>query len=450
MNIPKYLIIFSSILIFFSILPPILITNSIESSGLLLKPKIVDFQPYKFIAFGDTRTEDGDNSGLEKVSDLISNLMIENDIEFIIHTGDMVDNGGDQDEYDDYYWPEMREISEEVPIFYAVGNHEYNHYIGEDDSELTTYKANVGSPSDQIFYSFNSPQNDTHFIILNSALYLGNVNVSQQAIQQTWLENDLDRNNIDRIIVTFHHPLWGANPYRVINEHEPLRAIWHEFFVENNITLVFNGHDHMFYHTVRNGTNYVVTGGGTSALYEPDPTNPFVAKTWLENDYAFSDQHINLVEVLESGFEIQVITPNQTVVYQYSISNAAKDIYSPTISSPSDVEVVAGEQVIVGWLVNDDYDPGIYRIYLNGQKQSLIDETWNSGDSIVYTTSQDEGTYNITIEVIDQNGNSITDTVMLIVTPFVTPTTSEKTPGFVYLTILLMFASFIYFRRKRR
>ena len=82
--------------------------------------------------------------------------MADNEIEFILHSGDIVDNGGQQNEYDTDYWPNMRTIANEVPIYYAIGNHEYNRISGGDDPTLAVYRANVGYPSDLSFYSFNS------------------------------------------------------------------------------------------------------------------------------------------------------------------------------------------------------------------------------------------------------------------------------------------------------
>jgi predicted phosphodiesterase len=417
----------------------IIILKAIDNEPIA---KISDFKPYKFIAFGDTRTDSGDNPGLEKVSDLINKIMQENQIEFILHSGDVVDNGGEQIEYDTYYWPQMRSISESVPIYYAVGNHEYDRYAPYSDPDLTAFRANVGYPSNLTYFSFNSPQNDTHFIILNSALYLGNVDLIKRADQQTWFEADLESNTIERIVLVFHHTLWGANPSRV-GEYASLRPVWHDYFVGKNISLVINGHDHMFYHTVRNDIHYMVTGGGTSALYNPNPSSPLISQTWLDDDYAFADNHVALIEVTDSGFDVDVITTNNSVVYEYSIENPTVDIYPPDLTSPEDVEIPEGTNTTVSWTVTDSYYPGSFTILVNGTIKE--EGKWNSGDIISYLVNGEDGGYNVTIVVTDANGNKKTDSVFLEVIP---PSSTPNSSGGFGL-IFFCIATVILSKRRR-
>ena len=78
----------NKLLLLFSLLISLIILNNtlpnaevgISSDEGSLNLKISDFKPYKFIAFGDTRTASGDNSGLEKVANLIEELMNQHEI----------------------------------------------------------------------------------------------------------------------------------------------------------------------------------------------------------------------------------------------------------------------------------------------------------------------------------------------------------------------------------
>jgi hypothetical protein len=94
---------------------PVIISATTPYPEVIPRTKITDFEPYKFIAFGDTRnTPEGDNEGLEETSRMISELMEDNDIDFILHVGDMVDSGGSPAEYDTYYYDEMEDIAADL------------------------------------------------------------------------------------------------------------------------------------------------------------------------------------------------------------------------------------------------------------------------------------------------------------------------------------------------
>lgn len=420
---------------------------------------------YKFIVFGDTRRHGDDNSGLELVSNLIEDLMQEHEIEFIIHTGDLVYYGGDQSEYDTYYWPVFSSIEDAVDVYYVVGNHEYSRSGGSPDYDLTTYLANVENPGNEIYYSFNSPQNDTHFIVLNSDYYFNDNNVTRQEEQQAWLENDLVSNTLDRIIVMFHRPYWGANPARAGTEYELLRPVWHEFLVEHDVDLVFNGHDHYFYHTVRNNTDYTVTGGGTVAFCVPIPTSPYIQEIWQEDDFAFAGLHVCLVEATEAGFNVDVIMTNKTTVYEYSVSEPAPEIYPPWIESPNTVVMAENSSGnIVSWVLTDA-NPGNYSIYQDGV---IVDNgSWSSGTPIEYPLDDlTINNYNFTIVATDKFGHESADIVLVQVVATITTTTTtiptstsstsstetttkgETTPGFSPSFLFLILVVFLY-RKKR-
>ncbi len=418
-------------------------TENISAHTLGSISTTTEFKPYKFIAFGDTRKKGDDNSGLELCVKLIEELMKEHTIDFILHTGDLVEEGGDQNEYDTYFWPVISNLSQAVQIYYAVGNHEYNR-PGEFDVDLVTFKANVNNPGNEVYYSFDSPQNDTHFIVLNTDYWFNDKNPTRQAEQQAWLEADIEANYIERIVVMHHRPFWGVNPDRVTSEYEFLRPIWHDFFVESGVDLVFNGHDHHFYHTVRNGTHYTVTGGGTAALYTPQPNNPKIQKTWQADDFTFKDNHVCLVEVTEAGFEIDVIIANGTTVYEYNVT-ASTDLYPPTIDSPDDIVMNEGTTGnAINWTAIDAH-PGQFSVYQDGV---VVDGgTWTNGTPIVYVLDElKEGEYNLTIILTDKIGHASKDTVDVRVNPI---TTTKATSGFSGLEILLLLPAIFLYRKKQ-
>jgi predicted MPP superfamily phosphohydrolase len=314
-----------------------LILSPLTSNGKSLNSKISglhNFTPYKFIALGDTRPEEGDNTGLGIIADMIEDIQKNHQIEFILHSGDMVEQGADQSDWDTYYWPLMTEIANQIPIYYAVGNHEYyTKSVGGYNLSLVTYVNNVENPGNEIFYSFNSPQNDTHFIVLNTDYIVGDIaeDVIKAAEQQQWLENELVNNSYDRTIIMTHRPFWGLNPADDrIEPIEEIRTLWHPLFIENGVDMVLSGHAHNFYQTVRNGTDYTTSGGGTVDFSGVLPDHPEIKPTILPEDkWIVGEYHLCLVEATIEGFNIDVIVSNGSVVYEYSVP-AVLDIEETT------------------------------------------------------------------------------------------------------------------------
>ncbi len=291
--------------------------------------EITNFTPYKFIVLGDTRPEEGDNTGLETLVDIIDDVRTDHQIEFILHSGDVVEHGADQSDWDTYYWSEMSDIANEIPIYYAIGNHEYyTTASGGYTADLLTFRDNVELPGNEMYFSFTSPQNDTKFIVLNSVsaiwdspYYNYDLNATRAAEQRAWLENDLENNSYDRTIVLTHMPMWGINPSDDrLKPIDQLNTLWHPLFVDNDVDMVISGHAHTFYQTVRNGTDYTTSGGGTIDFVGSQPNHPIIQERLLPEDRIMLEEiHLLLIEATIEGFDVKVITADQSVAFEYQV-----------------------------------------------------------------------------------------------------------------------------------
>ncbi len=104
------------------------------------------------------------------------------------------------------------------------------------------------------------------------------------------------------------------------------------------------------------------------------------------------------------------------------------DTSSPTLTSiPADVTYTVGTTGNqLSWTATDS-NPGTYVVYQNGTR--ITNGTWTSGDPIVINIDGlSVGSYNYTIVVQDQYGNTITDTVIVTVVE-VSPTTTTSDTG---------------------
>ena len=212
----------------------------------------------KFCIYGDTR--DG-----HEVHRKVVALMMRQNPEFILQTGDLVHNGGSASLwkiYDDI----TGEARKKTPFYIARGNHDFGGTNFEDHMTAPFTSGN------KLWYSFDKA--NCHFIALaidEQTPY------DPKSAQYKWLAKDLDdtqKTNPTHIFVFFH-----VAPFSIGSHGSDLdvRKNLHPLFVQHHVRAVFTGHDHNYYHTTRDGITYIVTGGGGAPLYPVDPGKGAIA-----------------------------------------------------------------------------------------------------------------------------------------------------------------------------
>ncbi|TFG26878.1 MAG: metallophosphoesterase family protein [Promethearchaeota archaeon] len=219
-----------------------------------------------FLVYGDSRTQ-----RLER--NLLAKQIMEsfrNQFEFTIHTGDIVEDGRDQNRWNNYF-----EDTELLNAFkqgvYAEGNHEGGLSTKMYDN-LPMY-----STENKRYYYFS--YGEIGFIILNSN---NELDYTYNDAQTNWLNNTLfqisQKNTIN--FAFLHHPLLHNRSY---DYH---RAHWKPLFDKYNVSIIFCGHNHHYersypllnsttlefddsehykYNNL-NDTIYIVTGGAGAPL----------------------------------------------------------------------------------------------------------------------------------------------------------------------------------------
>ena len=124
-----------------------------------------------------------------------------------------------------------------------------------------------------------------------------------------------------------------------------IRAEFHDLFVENGVDIVFSGHDHQYYHTVRDGIDYVVTGGGGAPLYEIDTEAP----DWMSGDVGFSAYHycvcsIAALNSTHKTLSIDVVKLDGTTADSFSFAFPSP---TPGLSIIMVIIIVGGAAVVV-------------------------------------------------------------------------------------------------------
>jgi 3',5'-cyclic AMP phosphodiesterase CpdA len=128
-----------------------------------------------------------------------------------------------------------------VKFYASLGNH--------DSREQRYYK--LFNMDGKLYYTFKAPKGDVRFFAVEST-YL-------DQDQLKWLEDELKKSNEKWKIVFFHHPLYSSS--RTHGSQLKLRATLEPLFIQYNVSLVLNGHDHVYERIKpQNGIQYFVEG----------------------------------------------------------------------------------------------------------------------------------------------------------------------------------------------
>jgi predicted phosphodiesterase len=215
---------------------------------------------FQFVVYGDTRTRHDVHRGV------INGVLKYANPDFVMHTGDLVENGSDPSLWPIFFDAE-RELLRKAAIFPALGNHERHAKNYYDYMDAKPY------------YSFN--WGSAHFAVIDSDL--GNVGTTQAEKdafwqQQTrWLEEDLDKaQKADLRFIFAHHPPMTAVSRR--QGDNPHMTALEPMFQKYRLSAGFFGHDHNYQHYLKDGINYFITGGGGAPLYDVDSPPPGITK----------------------------------------------------------------------------------------------------------------------------------------------------------------------------
>ena len=128
-----------------------------------------------------------------------------------------------------------------VKFYASLGNH--------DSREQRYYK--LYNMDGKLYYSFKAPKEDVRFFALESTY--------MDQDQLKWIEDELKKSNEKWKIAFFHHPLYSSS--RTHGSQLKLRAVLEPLFIQYNVSLVLNGHDHAYERIKpQNGIQYFVEG----------------------------------------------------------------------------------------------------------------------------------------------------------------------------------------------
>ncbi|MDB4957704.1 MAG: metallophosphoesterase [Myxococcales bacterium] len=215
--------------------------------------------PFGFVVFGDTR------NNMEQHRRVIERMAQEVP-DFVLGTGDMVDEGYRQEQWQQFFDVEDKLLRDNV-YFPALGNHDRQGRGRTADAYRAFFSVPENGGETERYYAFTYAT--TRILVLDSNAY------SFALTDQTaWIERELIAARQDpaihHIFVVMHHPPFSISLHGGAID---LRERWTPLFEKYQVSAVFSGHDHVYERAEHNGIRYFVSGGGGAPLY-PRRTHP--------------------------------------------------------------------------------------------------------------------------------------------------------------------------------
>ena len=184
--------------------------------------------------------------------------------DFVLGTGDLVDEGANQDQWQEFFDVENPLLRNNV-YFPAVGNHDRQGRGRTADVYRGYFSLPENGNETERYYAFTYAT--SRFLVLDSNIY------SFALTDQTaWIERELVATRqdpaIDHIFVVMHHPPFSISLHGGARD---LRERWTPLFEQYQVSAVFSGHDHVYTRAEHEGVRYFISGGGGAPLYPRRP-----------------------------------------------------------------------------------------------------------------------------------------------------------------------------------
>jgi predicted phosphodiesterase len=207
-------------------------------------------ETFTCIIYGDTRAQKPFFTQTDRHGLVAERIAAEEDILFVMHTGDFVCEEEEWDEFFTVAGPMLRNTTL-VPV---AGNH---------DGSTEAFAAVFGLP---VTYSFDA--GSVHVTVLDS----NDRAWADMGSQTAWLKEDLT-SPLPRKIVAFHHPPFSSDRQHPGGD-QGIRAEWCDILSENGVDAVFGAHTHAYERYRINGTEYLVVGCGGAPFYALSEEKP--------------------------------------------------------------------------------------------------------------------------------------------------------------------------------
>lgn len=273
---------------------------------------------FRFAVYGDSQHDTKINTYHEIHKVIFSRIIAENP-DFVIHLGDFVDHGNNEEEWKifDIITKEFREkepVDGLASTFYTT--------IGNHDSLESYQKYFNFYPINETKYSFD--YKNAHFMAYDySSYYYDKEEKDTELIK--WMIDDLNDTDKEWIFVYTHYPVYSGG--RHYSEGDKTRE---DIFEEYNVDIHFSGHDHNYQRTwpiydkevdYDKGVLYIVSGGGGDKLYSTkDNMDKDESSTawWIGKGETIN--HYIIADVYEKNVRLTVKDINGVIIDRWVVA----------------------------------------------------------------------------------------------------------------------------------
>jgi predicted phosphodiesterase len=267
---------------------------------------VKDNSAFSFAVIGDTQKN-------PRMTAKIAKVISDRHPHFIMHVGDVVDNGPDKSQWVHELFGPCADLFSHCAILPTIGNHEKNH---------AWYYRYFSLPDPEYRYRYRYGNADFFVVDSNKSLKPGSE-------QYQWLDEQLARSSATWKFVYHHHPAWSsdADDYGITKKgvfrYGDLNARnLVTLYEKHKVDIAFNGHIHAYERTFpirdgkvssKNGVIYVTSGGGGGRL-EDFAALPSWFKAQLRVDF-----HCCYVTIRSGRLEFKAFDQNGQLFDQFEI-----------------------------------------------------------------------------------------------------------------------------------
>jgi predicted phosphodiesterase len=267
---------------------------------------------FSFTVIGDTQRN-------PVVTAKVAKLMWERRPNFVIHCGDVVDDGPAKWQWTGDLFKPCSELFGRVPVYPCIGNHEKNH---------DHYYKYFSLPGKEYYYSFKYGNAEFFVLDTNGALPAPR-NLTESGEQYKWLDKALAASEAKWKFCYHHHPAYSSDDNDFGNSWagpttsgDTRLRHFVKLYEKYNVDVVFNGHIHVYERTwpIRDGkvdqkagVTYVTSGGGGGRLENFAPTPAFFKQEFR------SDFHFCYATVHQGTFNLKVFDHEGRLFDQFAL-----------------------------------------------------------------------------------------------------------------------------------
>jgi 3',5'-cyclic AMP phosphodiesterase CpdA len=228
--------------------------------------------------------------------------------DLFLHLGDVVyraeEDGDVYRAYERKYFAAFSPVLHRGPVYAVLGNHDLDAPVrlAEEPFFFHVFPPfpeaccpGVASGGGRLWYSI--ALGDVQLLLLNSQSFYGLGDLEEQT---RWLQDRLSDRAVRVRVPVMHIAPYSGGLH--VSDGVRIQSSWHPLFRQAGVPLVLSGHDHNYQHLEQDQVHYVVSGGGSQALYSRTLNLP--------GSLAFlAEPHFLMIEIDPDTIRVRVVDP---------------------------------------------------------------------------------------------------------------------------------------------